>query len=107
MFYTIFFIKPEAKTFKKKYVKIITPENTKIINLDNDKTLYEKGRLGFTEIRIKNRSVEIMKSPCPNKFCVHSGKIYKSNQILSCVPNGIYITIESEISEDVIDAVTK
>ena len=107
MFYLFFLIKPKSKGYIKKYIKIISPYGTKIVNINRNQTIFEKGKLGITGIVIESRKVKIIKSPCPNKFCILSGKIYKANQILSCVPNGIYVTIESEENGNNIDAVSK
>lgn len=107
MFYIFFFLKPHGNNFAKKFVKIVTPYNTKIVSLNENQLIFAKGALGITKIQIKNLSVCVIESPCRNKICIQTGKIYNPDQIIYCATNGIYITIESEKSENYLDAISK
>ncbi|HOK40001.1 MAG TPA: NusG domain II-containing protein [bacterium] len=107
IFYVFFFLKPQKFKYSKRYVKIVSPETTQILKLSEDQILTIKGKIGISKIKISNRSVEMLESPCPNKLCIKTGKIYKENQIIICAPNGIFITIENEDKDKNLDAITK
>lgn len=57
-----------------------------------------EGLLGFTTFEIKNQSVRILDSTCPNKTCVSQSW---SNQIV-CLPNKVSIKIENNEEFDAI-----
>ena len=44
-------------------------------------------------ITIKNEKVYVSFSDCPDKVCVHSGKIDASNNIICCLPNRVVVRI--------------
>lgn len=57
--------------------------------------LYQDGSIAFTE------------SDCPDRVCIHAGKLKMAGQFAACLPNGIVIKIvpEKERSEDDADLV--
>lgn len=59
--------------------------------LSQDRLFTVHGPIGDTVIEIKNRSVRVISSACPNKLCVHQGFIKKGSII--CLPNRVVITI--------------
>ena len=42
---------------------------------------------------VKDGKIFVLKSDCPDKTCVKSGKINKTSKIISCAPNGVVIKI--------------
>ncbi|HYE68792.1 MAG TPA: NusG domain II-containing protein, partial [Anaerovoracaceae bacterium] len=52
--------------------------------------LYQDGSIAFVE------------SDCPDKVCIHAGKLKMTGQFAACLPNGIVMKIvpEKERSED-------
>lgn len=57
--------------------------------------LYQDGSIAFAE------------SDCPDKVCIHAGKLKMAGQFAACLPNGIVMKIvpEKERSEDDADLV--
>ena len=48
-------------------------------------------------IEISDGSVKIRSSNCKNQNCVKTAGINSPNQIIACMPNGVYILIESDV----------
>lgn len=82
------------KNSKNPMVVIQSSQNKWIYDLSKDGVYKILGDKGETIVCIKNKKVSILDSPCPNKTCVASIPIYKSNQWLACLPNNIVVFIE-------------
>lgn len=102
-FVVILFIPKQNK--QGQYLKIITENHEKVYSLFIDKTIEVKGIDGITYISISNGKVNVTDSKCPHKICVKSKEIYLTGQIISCVPNGVYLFIEGKNGN--VDAITK
>ena len=48
-------------------------------------------------IEISDGVVKIQRSNCKNQNCVKTAGINSPNQIIACMPNGVYILIESDV----------
>lgn len=68
--------------------------------------LHVLGRLGTTDVCVQNHGVAIVRSPCPQRVCVMSGRISRSGQMTACVPNRIVVRITGGEPADV-DAVSR
>ncbi len=68
--------------------------------LENDQKLVVAGRLGETEIEVKDGQVRVVRSPGPQKLCVRRGWISKSGQMLICLPNRVTVEIPGEAGYD-------
>jgi len=91
---------------KKSYIHISSPKAEYIYPLDTSATYTIEGSTGNTIIEVKNNQVTIIDSPCPNKNCVSKGYISKNGQWNACLPNEIFIRIESKDNDD-IDAISQ
>lgn len=85
-------------------VEIITPFEKKVVSLQNDKTLFIKGVLGNSELRIQHQRIRFIASPCTTKFCVHQGWAQHSGDIRACLPNQVSLRLLGRKS--VFDSVT-
>ncbi|MBL8029184.1 MAG: NusG domain II-containing protein [Fibrobacteres bacterium] len=47
----------------------------------------------------ENGAIWISSAPCPDRVCVHTGRIKRAGEKIICVPNKLVITIESDESE--------
>ena len=65
------------------------------LNIDGEYVLNN----GSNTIVIEDGRVYMKDADCPDKLCVHQGKIRNSNQCITCLPNKITITISSDNSE--------
>lgn len=63
-----------------------------------------EGAVGRSVILIKDGQACFEDSPCPNKTCVHSGFISENGSWAACLPNDVFIRVESDGDPEV-DAV--
>ncbi|MBN2104780.1 NusG domain II-containing protein [bacterium] len=77
-----------------------------VLSLNQDQRYSVKGPLGLSIVEIRNGRVNMVSSPCPHQICVKMGKISKSNSMIVCVPNRIFIHIPGKNS-DKLDAITQ
>lgn len=73
-------------------------EEIKTVSLLEDKELKIQG----ATVKIKDGSISITESDCPDKVCVNTGEISKQGESIVCVPNEIVITIGGEREVDVV-----
>lgn len=62
-------------------------------SLEKDKLISVKGKIGRTDIEIKNRQVRIVRSPCLHKVCIKIGWIARTGKITACIPNKIVVRV--------------
>lgn len=66
-------------------------------------TIAVKGDLGKSVIQIQDNSVWFKSSDCPDKVCVHTGKLTHAGQIAVCLPNHIIVKLIGNQTE--VDAI--
>lgn len=64
--------------------------------LSHDRLLNIHGPLGDTRVEIEAGRVRVLRSPCPRKICISLGQVWKSGDLLACVPNRVVVRIEGE-----------
>ena len=69
---------------------------TLIHDLGQDRDLEIEGVFGTTFIRVRNRGVAFVDSPCPHKLCVEKGQICRAGEWILCLPNGVIAEISGE-----------
>ena len=62
-----------------------------------------QGHQGISVIEIDQGKAVFLDSPCANKTCVASPPISKNGEWSACLPNGIFMRIESQEEESDID----
>jgi hypothetical protein len=70
------------------------------LDLGCDQTLYVEGPLGTTSIRIEDRAVTFISSPCPHGLCVSKGSISRAGEWIACLPNGVVARISGRADYD-------
>lgn len=65
-------------------------------SLDEDQQFNIAGNSYTLTVEIKNGSARVIKANCPDKTCVHTGKISKKGQNIACVPAKVIITVGKE-----------
>jgi hypothetical protein len=53
------------------------------------------GPLGTTTVELKDGKAGVSASPCSNQTCVTSGVIHRSGQWIACLPNAVFVLVES------------
>jgi len=62
-------------------------------SLSEDRVLDIDGKM---TIRIQDGTVFVVHSTCPDRSCIHSGRISRIHQIIVCVPHGVTVRIVGE-----------
>ncbi|MEN3013566.1 MAG: NusG domain II-containing protein [Endomicrobiia bacterium] len=77
-----------------------------VVIFQNNRVVYKEKisiekiiQLNNAVVEIKNNKVKIKQSICPFRICMHTGWISKAGQQIVCIPNRIFITIESKKKE--------
>ena len=66
------------------------------LDLANDQELTINGASGGTNhMIIKDGEVWVSEATCPDKICVHQGKIHLDGEIIVCLPNKMTAQIKS------------
>ncbi|MCD6281379.1 MAG: NusG domain II-containing protein [Deltaproteobacteria bacterium] len=65
--------------------------------LSETRTIRVPGPLGYTVVYIESGKAYIQISPCPNKICVHMGKIWLPSQSVVCIPNRVVVRISGKV----------
>jgi hypothetical protein len=72
--------------------------------LKTDRRVEVQGPLGITVVQIRDGSVRIVDSPCPNKTCIAAGAISRPNQWIACLPNAVFVRVTGAAGRSEIDA---
>ena len=56
------------------------------------------GPLGLTTVALKDGTAQVIASPCANQTCVTSGHVQKGGQWIACLPNAVFVRVESRDS---------
>lgn len=63
---------------------------------------------GFNTIHIEDGKIWIHEATCPDKICLHQGKISNDGEIIVCLPNRLMVQIKDNTeTEDDIDIIVK
>lgn len=62
-------------------------------SLHRDQKFGVVGKLGTSELQIKDGKIRFLTSPCTTKVCIHSGWLSHSGEVLACLPNGILVEL--------------
>ena len=63
------------------------------IKLDHEEEIKIEATDGYVVILITASDVSFKESTCKDQICVHQGKINKSGQTITCLPNKIYVKL--------------
>lgn len=84
-------------------VEITTPDRTVTLSLTKDGTHTFVGKGGqVLTLCIADHTAYVSEADCPDKVCVHTGKVTHGGEVIACVPAGIVIRV---IGEGEVDAV--
>ncbi len=83
----------------ESYLIVDSPYGEYVYPLSVDSVYDIEGVIGYSSIQVKNRRASFLDSPCPNKTCVQSQSIGRNGEWSACLPNKIFIRIESKTSD--------
>ncbi len=62
----------------------------------NHSFFVDNGTGGTNQLVINNGMVSITDANCPDKLCVHQGRITQTGQLITCLPNKVVVIITSK-----------
>lgn len=62
---------------------------------------------GELTVLYDREGASVISSPCPDKVCVHQGKITKAGQTIACVPEKVLVTLTTPEKENDHDAILR
>lgn len=65
------------------------------LNKDQEYTI-ESTTGGTNHLIVKDRQVWVSKASCPDKVCIHQGKISRDGELIVCLPNRMIAKISGE-----------
>lgn len=106
--YLLFRADPGAKN----KVLVIRRDQQVIQRIQLNKTTAEKKLLipvadGEIVLAYDKDGAKVLSSPCPDKVCIHQGRITHSGQTIACVPEKVLITITTAAKENDHDAILR
>lgn len=72
-----------------------------IYPLNKDREVVVPGPLGNTRVRVDHGAAFVEHSPCRDKICVHMGRISRNGEWVACLPNRVFLRIDSTKEEEV------
>lgn len=97
VFFTMFlFLAIYSNKGESLIVVIKSQEKEWVYPLDMDVDIDVPGKLGETKVRIKNKEVSIVSSPCPHKTCIQSPALKKLGDWNACLPNQVFVYIKEK-----------
>jgi len=88
----------------KPMLVIDSPGGQYVYSLSVDAEYSVVGKIGVSKIRVSGGKVFFVSSPCPNKTCIQCAPVSRNGEWIACLPNGVFVRVESNGSDDV-DAV--
>lgn len=67
--------------------------------LTQDRRIDITGRMGVSQLEIKDGKVRFLASPCSGKQCVHAGRLHRSGEFAACLPNGVSVYVVGSATE--------
>lgn len=80
-------------TYGNQAAILIAGKHWRNIDLYENRVIKVKGKLGISELEVKDGKIRFMSSPCDTQLCVHRGWIQQSGEIVACVPNTVSVRI--------------
>jgi hypothetical protein len=58
-----------------------------------------EGILGESVLEVRDGRVRFVDSPCPGRYCIHTGWISLTGQVAACLPNGVVVEVEGGVRQ--------
>ena len=66
-----------------------------------EETIAVNGPIGQTVVEIADGGARVLSSPCDNQICVRTGHVERPGRWIACLPNRVFVSIESGTRTDV------
>lgn len=90
---------------KKEGDRVVVRVDGKIyqtFDLNKDTTFtVEDGKGGYNTFIIQNKTVDMLEASCPDKICVNHKPVRYNHETITCLPNKVVLTVESEENSEV------
>ena len=60
-----------------------------------------RGPIGETVVLIADGGARVASSPCDNQICVRTGHVERAGRWIACLPNRVFVSIESGQRSDI------
>ena len=97
------FLMMKSGTGENRRLTVYSCGDEYVFPLDRDGRYEIKGLLGVSIVTVEDGGARFEDSPCPNKTCVQCGVLFEPGSWAACLPNDVFIRIESD--DDEVDAV--
>jgi hypothetical protein len=89
---------------KEQKILIVQKEQKVVQRIDLSKVTSERKLPlavddGQLVLQYDQEGARVLSSPCPDKVCIHQGKITRGGQTIACVPEKILITLTTNDKE--------
>jgi len=74
---------------------VLTDDFKDVVNIETE--------TGYNIMHIEGGQIWIHEASCPDKICIHQGKISKNGEMILCIPNRMIIKIVDDNDEGEID----
>ncbi len=83
---------------------LATTQGEWVYDLSSNVTFGAEGPLGVSIITLQDGHAFFVSSPCDNQICVQSHPIQHNGSFIACLPNQIFVRIESQDSPAFLDS---
>ncbi len=66
-----------------------------------EETISVSGPIGTTVVEVADGGARVISSPCDNQICVLTGRVERTGRWIACLPNRVFVSIESGQRTDV------
>lgn len=74
-------------------VVVVGEREVRRLDLDHNQRLTVEGRLGTTELRVRDGAVRFVRAPCDAKRCMRQGWQHRRGASAACVPNEVLVRV--------------
>lgn len=85
-------------------VTVQTDEGEYLYSFDSHGHYHFEGPLGITEVLVDAHGASVISSPCRDQICVAAGQLTHTGDWTACLPNRIFLRIQSADSDSPVDA---
>ncbi len=82
-------------------VLVTAPDAEYVFASSVEETVVVDGPIGQTVVAIAEGGARVVSSPCDNQICVRTGQVERAGRWIACLPNRVFVSIESGNLTDV------